>query len=157
LTMPHIEPPHAPRFGEAGYRGRTETRGYDRVTSFVSDVTVERDGRLTVHEAIRVDAEGYRIRHGIFRDLPTYDHNPHGDRSRLRLDIVSVKRDYHDEPYTLDMLSHAWRIRIGDADVRIPRGPHVYEITYRTNRRIGFFSGYDEIYWNVTGNAWEFA
>lgn len=30
-------------------------------------------------------------------------------------------------------------------------GRHVYEISYRTTRQIGFFAGYDELYWNVTG------
>jgi uncharacterized membrane protein len=46
------------------------------------------------------------------------------------------------------------RIRIGDKDVTVS-GRHVYTITYRTDRAINFFEGEAELYWNVTGNAWE--
>ena len=42
------------------------------------------------------------------------------------------------------------------ADVFIPPGPHHYVITYRTTRQIAFLADYDELYWNVTGNAWQF-
>src|SRR5262249_879296 len=47
-------------------------------------------------------------------------------------------------------------IRIGSADVFISPGPHQYKIEYRTNRQIAFLKDFDELYWNVTGNAWEF-
>src|SRR5215472_6512677 len=30
-------------------------------------------------------------------------------------------------------------------------------IRYRTNRQIGFFPNYDELYWNATGTGWTFA
>jgi uncharacterized membrane protein YgcG len=29
-------------------------------------------------------------------------------------------------------------------------------LTYRTDRQLGFFKEHDELYWNVTGNGWEF-
>ena len=47
--------------------------------------------------------------------------------------------------------------RIGNAAVMLPRGKHVYEITYRTSRQLGFFKEHDELYWNVNGNGWSFA
>ncbi len=48
------------------------------------------------------------------------------------------------------------RIRIGSAEVFLNNGPHVYEISYRTTRQLGYFEDYDELYWNVTGNSWTF-
>jgi hypothetical protein len=41
--------------------------------------------------------------------------------------------------------------------VFLERGTHVYEITYRTTRQLGFFDDFDELYWNATGNGWTFA
>jgi hypothetical protein len=38
------------------------------------------------------------------------------------------------------------RVYIGDADVLIPKGRHVYRITYRTNRQLGFFDDFDELF-----------
>ena len=40
------------------------------IHSFYSTVRVAKDGELTVTEAIRVEAEGREIRHGIYRDFP---------------------------------------------------------------------------------------
>ena len=48
------------------------------------------------------------------------------------------------------------RIYIGNADRIISRGPHTFRITYNTNRQIRYFDDHDELYWNVTGNGWQF-
>ena len=73
-------------------------------------------------------------------------------------EVIEVQRNGRSEPYALESLSNGTRIRIGDKDVfLIGSGIHVYEITYRTTRQIGFFENYDELYWNVTGNGWTFA
>jgi hypothetical protein len=47
-------------------------------------------------------------------------------------------------------------IYIGSKDIIIPNGVHQYEIVYKTRNQIGFYDNYDEIYWNVTGNEWDF-
>ena len=43
----------------------------ERILSYDSRITVERDGTLEVREEIRVRAEGDNIRRGIYRDFPT--------------------------------------------------------------------------------------
>jgi len=48
-------------------------------------------------------------------------------------------------------------VRIGNPDVMLPHGRHVYEIAYRTRFQLGFFDTHDELYWNVNGNGWTFA
>ena len=128
----------------------------ERVTLFSSDVTVNPDSSLTVREIIDVNAEGNVIKRGIFRDIPTTYSDGHGTRFRVGLEVESVQRDGSDEPFTVLDISNGTRIRIGSADVFIPIGQHRYLITYRTTRQIAFLENYDELYWNVTGNAWEF-
>ncbi|NNE37851.1 MAG: DUF2207 domain-containing protein, partial [Gammaproteobacteria bacterium] len=39
----------------------------------------------------------------------------------------------------------------------LPVAEYTYTFTYRTNRQVGFYESFDELYWNVTGNAWEFS
>lgn len=34
------------------------------------------------------------------------------------------------------------------------RGEHRFDISYSTTRQIGYHDGFDELYWNVTGNGW---
>ena len=67
-----------------------------------------------------------------------------------------MRRDGQPEPYTQDSLSNGVRIKIGSASTELPPGEYTYEITYRAQRELGFFNGFDELYWNVTGNGWIF-
>lgn len=128
----------------------------ERITSFASDVAVAADSSLTVRETIAVVAEGDTIKRGILRDFPTTYTDARDRRVIVGFTVLGVKRDGRDEPYALESLSNGTRIRIGDKDVFLDPGRHVYEISYRTTRQIGFFAGYDELYWNVTGNGWTF-
>ncbi len=128
----------------------------ERITSFESDISIAPNGLVTVRETISVDAENNRIEHGIFRDFPTVYRDRAGDRVRVPFDVAEVQRDGRPEPYTVETIPNGKRVRIGSANVTVRRGGHTYLIVYRTNRQIGFFDGYDEFYWNVTGNGWDF-
>ncbi|HEY2034488.1 MAG TPA: DUF2207 domain-containing protein [Rhizomicrobium sp.] len=128
----------------------------ERITDYKSDITVARNGVLTVTETISVIAAGDRILHGIFRDFPTTYTNSDGTTRKVRFDVLQVTRDGHDEPFDVESIDSGKRIRIGDKDVVLYEGPHTYAITYVTDRQIGFYKDYDELYWNVTGNFWIF-
>lgn len=131
-----------------------ETTG-ERILSYASDVTINRDGSLAVVESIRVRAEGNEIRRGIFRDFPTR-YQREGRTVRVGFTVDGVTRDGQPEPYATENISNGTRVRIGDADTMLPTGEHSYEIRYRTTRQLGFFADYDELYWNATGNGWQF-
>jgi hypothetical protein len=128
----------------------------ERITNFVSDISIATDGTITVRETISVQVENISINRGIFRDFPTIYADRFGGRIRVGFEVEEVQRDGRTEPYVVESIDNGRRIRIGSADAIIDRGPHTYLIVYRTNRQIGFFPGFDELYWNVTGNAWEF-
>ncbi len=130
--------------------------GQERILSFVSAVTIARNGDLDVTETIDIVSLAQEIRHGIQRDFPTSYRNGLGQRTRVGFSVVSVQRDGHDEPWQQMGLSNGIRIRIGDGDEMLPPGEHVYTIRYRTTRQIRYGTDYDEIYWNVTGNGWTF-
>lgn len=129
----------------------------ERIQRFVSDVTVNTDASLDVRETIEVFAEGYEIKRGILRDFPTVYTDRRGTRVVAGFEVLSVARDGRAEPYAVESIANGKRIKIGDADVFLERGTHVYEITYRTTRQLGFFDDFDELYWNATGNGWTFA
>jgi len=129
----------------------------EAITSFSSDVTLRTDGSVDVIETIVVNAEGFEIRRGIYRDIPTLLVNPDNSRLRSDLDVVEVKRDGRTEPYTLEGLDAGYkRIRIGDKDVFLSEGTHTYTIRYTMTRMGRSFDDHDELYWNATGNYWIF-
>ena len=129
----------------------------ETITSFASAITLGVDGSVDVTETIDVTAEGIEIRRGIYRDIPTQLINPDNSRLRSSLEVISVTRDGRVEPYALETVGDGIRrIRIGDADVFLARGPHRYTIRYSMSRMARTFEDHDELFWNVTGNYWNF-
>jgi len=129
----------------------------ERILDFISDVTVERNGDLTVTETIAVQAEGNEIRRGIFRDFPTtYHRRRDGSQVIVGFKVLSVTRNGNTEDYALENLDNGVRVRIGSANRSLNTGRHDYVIRYVTTRQIGFFQDFDELYWNATGNGWVF-
>lgn len=128
----------------------------ERIISFHSDIEVLANGDFEVTETIRVYAGGNQIRRGIFRDFPTLYLGDDGEWYRAKLDIKRVQRDGHKEPYHTERRYDGLRIYIGDKEVFLEYGEYTYTIRYRTDRLMHFFEDYDEVYWNVTGNYWDF-
>jgi len=128
----------------------------ERIVSFDSEIRVNADASLTVVETITVDSEQQLIKRGITRDFPTDYRAPSGQQVRVSFDVQEVRRDGRPEPFHSERISNGIRLYIGQKDVFLPKGQYVYEITYRTDRQLGYFDDRDELYWNVTGNGWAF-
>jgi uncharacterized membrane protein YgcG len=128
----------------------------ERILNFDSQVSIQQDGTLDVTETIRVRVENVAINHGIYRDFPTRYSEPGGRRVRVGFSLTDTLLDGQVEPNKVETRVNGVRIRIGSADRIVPQGEHVYTIRYLATRMIGRFDSYDELYWNVTGNGWDF-
>src|ERR1051326_5386057 len=128
----------------------------ERISSFDSRITVNTDGSMQVVETIVVESAGINIIHGIYRDFPTRYTDRAGNHYSVLFDITGVRRDGNSEPYHTENLSNGIRVYFGSSSYDLPAGTHSYQFSYRTNRQLGFFRDHDELYWNVTGNGWEF-
>jgi len=129
----------------------------ERILSFDSVITIAENGSMTVAETIRVRAEGNVIQRGIFKDFPTRYRDRFGNRVVVDFEVLGVERGGQPEPWFTDRLSNGVRLYAGDADTFLQPGVYSYTFRYRTSRQLGFFQDFDELYWNVTGNGWEFA
>ncbi|NNF52583.1 MAG: DUF2207 domain-containing protein [Gammaproteobacteria bacterium] len=128
----------------------------ERILNYHSDITVMEDGSMTVVETITVRAEGQRIRRGIYRDFPTDYKDRLGNRVRVGFDVLEVRRDRAIEPFHTEKRANGVRVYVGSADVFLAPGEYEYAISYRVTQMLGFFEDHDELYWNVTGNGWDF-
>ena len=128
----------------------------ERILSFDSTITVNHDGTLEVREAIQVRAEGQNIRRGIYRDFPTSYPRAGGGQVTVGFAFEGATRDGIAEPWHTENRSNGVRMYLGSASGSVPRGEHTYELSYRTDRQMGFFADHDELYWNATGNGWGF-
>ena len=128
----------------------------ERILSFDSNVAIQADGTLDVTETIHVRVENIAINHGIYREFPTRYSAPGGRRVKIGFELVDTLLDGQPEPNRVETMTNGVRIRIGSADRTVAPGEHLYTIKYRATRMIGRFDGYDELYWNATGNGWDF-
>ncbi len=129
----------------------------ERILDFHSDIKIAADSSMTVAETIKVNAEGDRIRRGIYRDFPTHYRDRNGNRVDVLFEPIDVTRDGNAEPWHSERQSNGVRVYFGDANVMLDSGEHTYVFRYSTKRQLGFFDDHDELYWNVTGNGWGFA
>ncbi|GHD54617.1 hypothetical protein GCM10017083_32330 [Thalassobaculum fulvum] len=128
----------------------------ERIVSFDSDITVRPDGWLHVVETIEVVATGDSIRRGIYRDFPTRSLTEYGVNRRVDFEIDRIERDGRREPYHTEQLNAGVRVYVGNADVLLRPGRYRYTIAYDTSRQLYHWPDTDELYWNVTGDAWAF-
>lgn len=128
----------------------------EHIVSYHSDLTIEKNCTVLITETIKVYANGRRIKRGIYRDLPL-SYNYKGGNVKVGFDLLDVKRDGKPEPHHTKWRSNGIRIYIGSKDNFLNTGVYIYEITYRVNNVLGFFDDFDELYWNVNGNGWEFS
>jgi len=128
----------------------------EEIHSFISDITLSRDGTFNVTETILYDFEDAE-RHGIFRFIPT-DHFQ-GATKRfyerwMEIDVTSVMMDGQPAPFEINHEQNEIKIKIGDPDLTIS-GEHTYVIDYVVRGGLSFYdSGEVDLYWNATGNDW---
>lgn len=127
----------------------------ERITDYDSRVIVDQSGMLTVTETITVVAEGKQIKRGIYRDFPT-EYSRAGLRVMVGFKLLGVRKNGRGEPHHTKQQGNGVRLYIGSPNVFLKPGQYTYTIIYQTDRQIGFFSDYDELFWNVTGNGWDF-
>jgi len=128
----------------------------ERIISFDSKIKISEDGSMLVTETIKVHAGGNKIKRGIYRDFPTDYKDKYGNNIRILFEVKEVLRDGLREPYHTERQSNGIRVYFGSSSYYLSPGDYTYTITYKTNRQIGFFGDHDELYWNVTGNGWDF-
>lgn len=128
----------------------------ERILDYHSDIALEDDGSLLVTETITVNSTGQQIRHGIFRDFPTTYTDPFNNRYVVGFQMLSATCDSAQEQFRVEDQFNGKRIYLGNPKTMVGLGRHIYTITYTTNRQLGFYKDHDELFWNVTGNGWEF-
>lgn len=127
----------------------------ERIISFHSDIDVNKNSGITVTERIKVHSLGNEIKRGIYRALPL-TRNLNNKKQRVAYDIIYIKKDGVDENYHTKIDGDFLEIYLGNEDVILDPGDYNYEIKYETKNQIGFFNKYDELYWNVNGDYWNF-
>ena len=140
----------------------------ETINSFRVDVIVNADTSMNVTETVTYDF-GTEQRHGIFRDLVTYDELPSGDSRYYVVSVESVTQDGQPATYETSESGRYLEVKVGDADTLIS-GAHAYVIRYTVRNGLrsvttqdvsggslpaGVAKGDVEMYWDLIGDAWQ--
>ena len=128
----------------------------EKILDFHSDIVIHTDGSMTVTETIEVICAGIQIKRGIFRFFPTRYRDRFGNRISVSFEVLETLKNGEPEPYHTKSEGDGINVYFGQSDVFLRHGEYTYTLVYRTDRQLGFFDEFDELYWNVTGNAWDF-
>jgi uncharacterized membrane protein YgcG len=126
------------------------------IEDFAVELRVGRDGMLDVVERIVVQAEGEQIKRGIYRDIPVVYRLPGGLLRKTPIDTLDATRDGAPEQVRSESSGAYQRFYLGSADHYLEPGRYTYELSYRVDPQLLQRPDEDELYWNVTGNAWAF-
>lgn len=132
------------------------SKAQERIVNYDVVIQIEHSGLLQVTEKIKVQCQGEQIRHGIRRSFPLYREDKYGADIKVKYNLTSVLKDNNNENYFTENNRDFWNVYIGKKEVDLDNGEYEYQIQYTTPYQIGFFEQYDELYWNVTGNEWDF-
>lgn len=123
---------------------------------FSSYITVAPDASLTVKEDITVDVNGNDIQRGIYRVFPQTNTGFLGLKQQTHFKVQKVLLDGNSVPYFSKNTNEGTKVYIGDKNKRVSPGQYTYTLIYTTTNQLRYFTDYDELYWNVTGNQWAF-
>ena len=132
------------------------TLAQEVIEDFAVELQVRNDGRLDVTERITVQAEGDKIQRGIYRDIPVTYRLPGGLLRKTPIDLLSATRDGEAESVRRESQGAYQRFYLGSPHIQLDPGRYVYELRYRVDPQLLQRPDEDELYWNVTGNAWAF-
>lgn len=124
------------------------------IRSFDAAIRLQKDTTLDVTETIVMDFENSQ-RHGIYRKIPVR-YNRYKGQYTIHLKVLGVDDGTgRDWKYQTSRMGRDLNIKIGDPDKTIS-GVHTYRIRYQVRRAVNFFGGAPEVYWNVTGDQWQY-
>jgi hypothetical protein len=126
-----------------------------RILSFDSFIQIHEDGSMMVRETITMQVTADHSQWGISRDFPTRYSNQYGNQIQVDFAVQEILRDSKPVAYHLTDVDNGVRVDIGDKKEPLDSGLYTYQIAYITDRQLGSFQNRDELFWNVTGNAWD--
>jgi uncharacterized membrane protein len=123
-----------------------------KITDFSSDIKIQNDGYVRITETISTDF-GTNKKHGIFRDIPLGYKTSDGKIITTEIRINSVTDGVNSINYKSSIINGFLHLQIGNENSFVS-GKQNYVIDYLVRGILKGFGGYDELYWNATGNEW---
>lgn len=125
----------------------------ERITNFKSEIFINQDTSISIVE--NIDYTTPEEKHGIFRYIPE-KYREGGVVKRYDISMIQVADGTGGNiPFETYRESGNVVIKIGDPDKTF-FGPKKYRISYSVKDAVKRQNGFDELYWDITGEGWQF-
>ncbi len=128
----------------------------EAISNFSSTILVNKDGSLDVTERIQLYADQHKIRHGITRRLPQNYIDSEGMKHDAQYHVTQILINDKPAPYYINFVDHQFTIYVGQQEVALPSGDYTFVLQYHVLHALSILQDQDQLYWNVTGNDWDF-
>lgn len=129
------------------------TQAEEYIKAFDAAITINQDSSVSIEESIVYFTD--EPKHGIFRYIP-YLVRSEMDLKMTRISDISVIDEFNNPiPFTQSTSNEFREFKIGDPNTTF-EGDKTYVIRYRVSQAIERFTEHDELYWDITGEGWEF-
>lgn len=125
----------------------------EEIIRFDSDITINKDTSLSIIERIVYFAP--EDKHGIWRYIPEKYHKNGVIYSNPVSDISVTDLSGQPVPTKIIRGGGNVTVKIGDPNVTFT-GARIYIISYKVARAILAQKDFDELYWDITGEGWQF-
>ena len=130
--------------------GTATTQTGDRILTFGSQITIDRDRTMHVDEKFEVVNDSGVFDSGIYRRLWIKPIGPQRTNEGS-FQSVSAKIDGRDAVFYTDRDGKAFDIRIVTEAGTLPRGDHVIELSYTAKHQFLIYKGFEDLNQDVTG------
>ncbi len=122
------------------------------IKEFNVGAKINNDSSIDVTENIIIDFT--QSKHGILRSIPTSYSNSFGLIRKIFISDIKITNNNGEQiQFEKSSLNGVLEFKIGDPNSTIS-GEQVYNISYKVKNAILFTNERDELFWNITGNAW---
>jgi uncharacterized membrane protein len=129
------------------------TQSSEFISSFQSDIEIRQNTTLGITETIHYQTSSEK--HGIYRYIP-FRYARNGVTYTAGITVHSIRDERgNDIPFTETHEDNNLMLKIGDKDVTFT-GQKTYVITYEVKNALQQFDDHVELYWDITGEGWQF-
>lgn len=125
----------------------------EHIPYLMSNIEALPDGVVKFTETIMVIANGKKLRNGLSKVLPQYVISRDSKKQKISYNLINVSANGQSIPYHLSKSGNRILL-LPDQDYRLAPGVYTFKFEYTADNLLWDYGNFKELYWDVTGSAW---
>lgn len=132
---------------------RVKVPAFEHIPYLFTQLEVLPDGLLKVQETIMVIANGKKLKSPLVKSVPDSVVSNTGEKRPVDINLVSVVVNGQPVEYRIEKRGGS-TLFMPKENFALENGVYKYVFTYLVDRQVWSYPDYNELYWDVSGSAW---